>query len=138
MKLEENIKNGIGFGIGLLVVMGMVWGIYAFVEPSVAPSGNNYVIDSDSTLLKGGGWQNCEVLTGTSNTLTTITLSCSAGKSIRDISHSCSATATATGAAGQTACGLTSVSTTSITGRGDYLSGYFRERFTATIICCDD
>lgn len=141
MGFKRNVKNGLGFGIGVLMVFGFIFGIYAFVEPGVAPSGGNNIIDSGSPLLSSNSWQNCEVLRDVSNDLTTMTLTCTGGKSIRDISHTCSRASNDAGSNTASACGLTAASTTSITGRGDYYNGggsIIRERFSASIICCDD
>ncbi len=51
-EIIKNIKKGIGFALGILLIFGVVFGVYAFVEPSSGPSSNYYVDSSSSILVK--------------------------------------------------------------------------------------
>ncbi len=49
-EIINEIKKGVGFSLGILLVFGALFSVYAFVEPSSAPNSNNY-IDSSSKLI---------------------------------------------------------------------------------------
>ena len=48
-KIKDGVIEGIGFSLGLLLIFGVIFSVYAFVEPSSGPS-SNYVIDWSSPL----------------------------------------------------------------------------------------
>jgi len=45
----NDLRKGASFGLGIILIFGIIFGVYAFVEPSSGP-GSNYVIDWSSPL----------------------------------------------------------------------------------------
>ena len=144
-KVLDGLGEGIGFALGLLLVSGLMFGVYAFVEPTQGPTvGGDYLSASSALNSAGGGFSNCEYLSGSAGNNNNLVLTCSAGKEIRDISHDCSTFSNTPSVSsyfsGVNQCGVSALSSTSLTGSGDRFSldgGVVLSYFTATIICCD-
>ncbi len=49
MTFFESIKNGFGFSLGILLMLGILLGVYAFVEPTQGPSVGNFYLHENST-----------------------------------------------------------------------------------------
>jgi len=50
--LIQKYKEGVATSLGFITILGLLIGVYAFVEPSVGPIGNDYVLDSTSKVGK--------------------------------------------------------------------------------------
>ncbi len=94
-------------------------------------------VDATVSANSGGGWSNCEAKN--SNSYSTVTLTCSAGKSIRSHSTSCSNPSWGSNVQlFDTNCVTTSLTTTEIKWTWGGNSGYYASKYSASIICCDD
>ena len=47
-ELVKNLRNGVAFAIGIVLVFGVLFGVYAFVEPINSPSSSNFEVGSNS------------------------------------------------------------------------------------------
>lgn len=103
----KEIKKGVNFAVGVLLVLGIFIGVYAFVEPDQSSTSEDYYINSGSKILrlltginqsvanstsnslpKGSvDWRDCEVLQIQGKTSGAWRVSCSAGYEL--VSHSC-------------------------------------------------
>ena len=138
-----------------IITIAVIWTAYAAIstvssgDPLTADSWNAIVnklnntdtnstdlvtksyVDSTISANSGGGWSNCEAKSN--YTTSTMTLSCSAWKSIRSHSTTCEND----GWTYNQTCRITWMTTTSISWEWDYYN-WENAIFSASIICCDD
>ncbi len=61
-KIKDGLTQGLSFGIGLFLFVSVLFGVYAFVEPSVSPTVNNvmssFTQSQSSLTANNGGYDN--------------------------------------------------------------------------------